>query len=132
MIALTRRRPSFAVLALLAVLATILLTAGSQDAWSAPYRLCKLSEKDQSPAGGKPTFNLTLGRKGVSCATAKSVAKAFHKCRPAARYGCAHKVLAHWSCTGKKVSSGKRAIYAKFTCGWGDRRVTSMYQLNTR
>lgn len=133
MIALARRRSLRFILPAIAAAAALAMTTGAQSAQSASYRKCRLSQSEQYPKGTKPkpTYNLTLKARSTSCATAKKVMKAFHKCRSAADYQCKKKVLAHWTCTGRKDSSIAEVFYANFTCTWGKRAVKSSYQQNT-
>ena len=79
----------------------------------------------------KPAYNLTVKRSGVSCATAKKVVGAFHRCRSASSASCKKKLLGHWRCTGKKESSTPLLFYATLNCTYGKRRVRSSYQQNT-
>jgi hypothetical protein len=119
------------MLLVIAASAALALTVGAQSAQSASYKTCSLSERDQDPPGPIPTYNLSVKTQGASCTTAKKVAKAFHKCRPAAGYLCTKKVLSIWKCTGKKDSSTPLLFYASFTCKAGTKRVKSSYQQNT-
>ncbi len=95
------------------------------------YRKCRLSEREQYPRGGKPTYNLTLKQKRTTCKTAKKVVVAFHKCRSKKSYRCTKKVLRRWKCVGKQDSSIATQFYASFTCRWSVRRVHGSYQQNT-
>lgn len=133
MIALARRSSLRLIFAVIAAAAALAMTIGAADAQSAAYKKCSLSQSEQYPKGTKPkpTYNLTLKAQGTSCATAKKVMKAFHKCRSAADYRCTTKVLARWTCTGRKDSSTAEIFYANFTCKWGKRGVKSSYQQNT-
>ena len=133
MIALARRSSLRFILPAIAAAAALAMTIGAQNAQSASYKKCTLSQSEQYPKGAKPkpTYNLTLKAQSTSCATAKKVMKAFHKCRSAVDYRCATKVLARWTCTGKKDSSTAEIFYANFTCKWGKRGVKSSYQQNT-
>jgi hypothetical protein len=115
------------MLALLLVAAAMALTMGLQSANAASYRTCKLSERDRDPAGQKPTYNLTLKRKVTSCATARKVMYAFHKCRSKTGYTCTKKLLSRWRCSGRRQSSIPTQFNASFTCKWGTRRVQSSY-----
>jgi hypothetical protein len=131
---IARARRSSLRFILPAIAATALaMTIAAQNAQSASYRKCTLSQSEQYPKGTKPkpTYNLTLKAQGTSCTTAKKVMKAFHKCRSAAAYQCSRKVLTRWTCTGKKDSSTTEIFYANFTCKWGTRGVKSSYQQNT-
>ncbi|MEA2194384.1 MAG: hypothetical protein QOG42_818 [Solirubrobacteraceae bacterium] len=132
MIAHIRSRSLIAIVGLAAVCAAGVMTVGTQTALSEPYRVCSLTERQQQPANGKPTFNLTIKRKGTSCANARKVARAFHNCRTKTQYTCGKPVFGGWTCSGKKLSSTKYAIYATFTCKSGARRVNSTYQQNRR
>jgi hypothetical protein len=128
MIASTRR--SLLLVALALIGATLALGA-AQSAHAASYKSCTLSERDQDPAGDKPTYNLTLKQIGTRCATAKKVMNAFQKCRRTTDHRCTRKVLSTWSCSSKKDSSTSTLFYATFTCSWGKRRVRSTFQQNT-
>jgi hypothetical protein len=132
-IALARRSSLRFILPAIVAAAALAMTIGAQDAQSASYKKCTLSPSEQYPKGTKPkpTYNLTLKAQSTACATAKKVMKAFHKCRSAADYQCTRKVLAHWTCTGRKDSSTAEIFYANFTCTWGKRGVKSSYQQNT-
>jgi hypothetical protein len=127
---LSQRRGALLAVLLLAASAALLVT-GAVPARSATTRTCQLSSSDQDPPGDVPTYNLTLKAKGSSCTTAKKVMKAFHKCRSATGYVCKKRLLAHWTCSGRKTSGTPVLFYANFTCKWGTRRVTSSYQQNT-
>lgn len=133
MIALARRSSLRLIFAAIAASAALAMTIGTQNAQSASYKKCSLSQSEQYPKGAKPkpTYNLTLKAQTTSCATAKKVMKAFHKCRSAADYRCTKQVLARWTCSGKKDSSTAEIFYANFTCKWGKRGVKSSYQQNT-
>lgn len=127
---LSQHRGALLAVLLLAASAALLLT-GAVPAQSATTRTCHLSSSEQDPPGDVPTYNLTLKAGGSSCTTAKKVMKAFHRCRSPTGYLCNKKVLAHWTCSGRKTSSTPVLFYANFTCRWGARRVTSSYQQNT-
>ena len=131
MIALTRRNPLPAIVTIIAAVAMIAVMLGVPNAHAAAYKSCSLSDRDQDPPGDVPTYNLTVKQQRTTCATAKKVAKAFHKCRAAAGFTCTKRLLSHWTCTGRKSSSTPVTFYASFTCKWGVRRVTSQYQQNT-
>jgi methylthioribose-1-phosphate isomerase len=132
-IALARRSSLRFILPAIAAAAALAMTLAAQDAQSASYKKCTLSQREQYPKGTKPkpTYNLTLKAQSTSCATAKRVMKAFHTCRSRADHQCTRKVLAHWACTGKEDSSTAQIFYASFTCTWGKRAVKSSYQQNT-
>lgn len=131
MIALTRRTSLLTACVMLAALAALALTVGAPNAAAASYRTCSLSERDQDPRGDIPTYNLSLKQQRTSCATAKRVMRAFHRCRSKKRPTCTKKLVSHWRCTGRKSSSTATIFYASFTCKWGARRVKSSYQQNT-
>lgn len=122
------RVPRLLVFVLLAVFA---LAAGAGPAPAAAYKPCGLTESEQQPRGGTPTYVFSVRQQRTTCATAKRVAKAFHACRATADYRCTKRLLSHWSCTGRKDSSTAQLLYARFTCTWGPRRVMSTYQQNT-
>ena len=131
MIALTRRPSLLTACVMLAALTVLALTIGAQNAAAASYRTCSLSERDQDPRGEIPTYNLSLKQQRTSCATAKRVMHAFHRCRSKKRATCTKKLVSHWKCTGRKTSSTSTIFYGRFTCKWGTRRVQSSYQQNT-
>lgn len=144
-------RPLLALLVLIAAAAAVAVTVSSSQAPAAAkktatkakaakssktskknvYSKCRLSEREQYPRGGKPTYNLTLKQKRTRCTTAKKVMVAFHKCRAKKSYRCTKKVLRRWKCTGKKDSSISTQFYGSFTCSWSVRRVHGSYQQNT-
>ncbi len=123
------RRLSPAVL--VTALAALALSASASQAPAATYKPCRLSESEQQPKGGKPTYNLAVKQQRTTCRTAKKVAKAFHACRATSSYRCTKRLLAHWTCSGRKNSSTPVLFYASFTCKWGPRRVSSTFQQNT-
>jgi hypothetical protein len=127
----TRTGRSALLIALLAALIALTLMVGTQDVRAASYKSCSLSERDGDPPGTKPTYNLTLKRRGVSCATAKKVMYAFHKCRARSSLTCTKRVLGHWHCTGTQDRRSATTFYAHFACRYGSRRVHSSYQQNT-
>lgn len=128
MIAVTRRTSPLIALAVLAALLAIVMAVGAQSAQSAAYKTCNLSEREQQPPGGKPTYNLLVKELGVSCTTAKKVVKAFQGCRAKTEFVCTKKLLTSWRCSGRKDSSTPVLFYASFTCTSGRRRVKSSYQ----
>lgn len=150
---LAHPRPLLALLVLIVVAAAIAVTVSSSQAPAAAkktatkakaakttskktskknvYHKCRLSEREQYPRGGKPTYNLTLKQKRTRCTTAKKVAVAFHKCRSKKSYRCTKKVLRRWKCVGKKDSSIATQFYGSYTCRWSVRRVHGSYQQNT-
>jgi len=71
MIGLTAQRSLLASVALIAALAALAMTVGAPTAWSASYTRCSLSESEQNPTSGKPTYNLELKKRKTTCATAK-------------------------------------------------------------
>jgi hypothetical protein len=118
--------------ALLGTFVALYATLAVDDARAATYKSCSLTESDRDPPGDKPTYNLSVKRAGsVSCASAKKVVKAFHKCRSTNAATCTSKLLGHWRCTGKKESSLPTVFYGRFTCTYGSRRVRSTYQQDT-
>ncbi|MEA2154445.1 MAG: hypothetical protein QOE11_585 [Solirubrobacteraceae bacterium] len=119
------------ILAVLALCGALALTVGAQQARSAvAYKKCSLSEREQQPPGGKPTYNLSVKTRGASCTTAKKVARACQACRAKSAVVCGHKVLGSWRCTGAKDSSTPVLFYATVTCTSGGRRAKSTYQQN--
>ncbi len=117
-------------LAAAAAAGVLAMAIGAQTADAASYRNCRLSQSEQFPRSGKPTYNLSLRAKGTSCRTAKRVMRSFHSCRPTTGLRCSGKVRSHWSCGGRKSSSIPGQFNATFTCSWGARRVTGRYQQN--
>ena len=118
--------------AAIAILVGFLATIGAPSAQSASLRSCSLTASEQYPREAtKPTYNLSLKQRGTTCATAKRVMNAFHRCRSVSGYRCTRKVLRTWTCTGRKVSSSAVQFDGSFTCKRGDRLVRSTYQQNT-
>jgi hypothetical protein len=113
-----------------AVAAAMLLTlvVCASHAQAATYKKCMLSESQQQPAGGVPTYNFTLKQRHTTCATAAKVMRAFHTCRAKSGATCTKRLLSHWSCKGAKTSSLAVLFYAKFTCSYGARRVMSTFE----
>lgn len=134
MLALSRPSRLLTIAVACAAAAALALAAGpppAPAASSSSYKRCSLSEKDQQPSSGHPTYNLSLKQKRTRCSTAKKVARAFHRCRSATSYRCTKRVLRRWTCSARKTSKTSTLFYARFTCKWGPRRVTSTYQQNT-
>lgn len=131
MIALPRPRRSALLVALLGVLLTLPATLRVDDALAVSYRSCTLSDSEAQPAGGEPTYNLTVKRSKVTCQTAKKVVNAFHRCRSTSSASCKKTLLSHWRCTGRKESSMATLFYGTLSCTYGTRRVRSSYQQNT-
>jgi hypothetical protein len=115
---------------LVAVAAAALMVAAPSAA-AASYRTCTLTEREQQPTNHVPQYNLSLKQQGTTCATAKKVMNAFHKCRSPKGYVCTRKVLTRWTCTGVRDSRIETTFYAHYTCTWGSRRVKGSYQQNT-
>jgi len=128
--ALAHPRRSVLLLALLGMLIALAATLYADDVQAASYRSCALSDSDAQPPGGKPTYNLTIKRSGVTCATAKKVVDAFHRCRTSTGSSCKKTLLRHWRCTGMKESRTELLFYGTFACSYGTRRVRSSYQQN--
>jgi hypothetical protein len=104
------------------------LVVCASHAQAATYKTCKLSDSQQQPAGGVPTYNFTLKQRHTTCATAGKVARAFHKCRSKSGVTCTKRLLSHWRCTGAKTSKLEVLFYAKYTCSYGVRRVAGTYE----
>ncbi|MDP2712689.1 MAG: hypothetical protein Q8O56_15870 [Solirubrobacteraceae bacterium] len=122
------RRTQFFVLVLIAVAATLAWsTVGVQSAHAASYTNCKLTEREQQPRSGKPTYNLRLMHRSTRCVTAKRVMNAFHSCRAKTSHQCTKRLLTRWRCTSKRTSSIQTQFTATFTCSWGKRRVQSRF-----
>jgi hypothetical protein len=96
---------------------------------------CTLSERDQNPPGGTAAYNLSLRKRGTSCAVAKKVMVAFHRCRRDGRAGCAKRVLASWRCRGRRQATlplGEPRIFdGTFACVSRGRRAEGAYEENT-
>ena len=130
-IASVRCSSLLSIVALVAACAVLAMTFAAQDARSASYKKCRLSETEQDPPGEKPTYNIKLQAMSVSCPTAKKVMKAFHRCRSMTGYRCTSKVLSVWTCRGTKGSATPLQFTGDFTCKSGSRRVKSRYVQNT-
>jgi hypothetical protein len=130
-IALHHRSP-LVLMTLIAASAALTVLLAAAPAQAASYKTCGLSQREQQPGGTKPkpTYNLSLKQRGTTCSTAKRVMRAFHACRAIASERCAKKVLAHWSCSGRRSSSASGIFYATYTCTWGKRSVKGTYQQN--
>jgi hypothetical protein len=130
--AIARRRSLLAILVVIAAAAALAVTIGAQAAQPASYRACSLSESNQNPPGGTAAFALTVTQKNTSCTIATKVMKAFHGCRGDGGSRCGRRVLANWTCRGKRVAGGPRGLphlfFGTFTCTSGERGVTSGYQ----
>jgi hypothetical protein len=124
------RRSALLVTVTAIVLATAFTTAPRAQA--AANHPCAMSERDQDPPGGTAAFNLTVTERGTPCATAKTVMRAFHRCRTDAGARCLHRVLRTWTCNGRRVAGGPRGLptlyFGTFRCRSGARRVESGYQ----
>lgn len=127
MFVLPRHRAPLAVLAAAAAFAVLAMTIGAHAAQAAT---CRLSQSEQFPRSGKPTYNLTLRARGTSCRTAKRIMRSFHGCRPTTGVRCSGRVRRNWTCRGRKTSSIPGQFNASFSCRWGTRQVTGRYQQN--
>ncbi|HWC25214.1 MAG TPA: hypothetical protein VG474_01400 [Solirubrobacteraceae bacterium] len=128
---LTRRSPLLTVLALVAASVALAATVGVQAALGAGYRKCGLSEGQQQPRGGVPTYNISLKARSTSCSTARKVMRAFHSCRGKSGVRCTRKVLRRWRCSGRNTSSIATEFNGTYTCKSGRRRVRGVYQQRT-
>jgi hypothetical protein len=92
---------------------------------------CKLSLKASEHLGATYVTNLEV--RGVSCAGAQRVVKAFHRCRreKGVKGRCSHKVL-KYACGDRRPASEQipTQLNGHVTCRRGDRRVTFDYQQN--
>jgi hypothetical protein len=92
---------------------------------------CKLSLRKSQHLGATYVTNLKV--RGVTCAAAQHVAKAFHSCRRAhgLKGRCTRKVL-QYSCSERRPASEQipTQLNGHVTCKRGDRRVTFDYQQN--
>lgn len=112
------------------LVAAIALLSAAQAAPAATG--CKLSAKQSQQLGA--TYVTKLKVTGVSCATGRRVAKAFHRCRRerGVKGRCAHKVLGY-SCSDRRPANEQipTQLNGHATCRRGGRRVTFDYQQNT-
>jgi hypothetical protein len=124
-----------ATLAFTVLLATLASGAPAHAARVASSTRCTLSERDQNPPGGTAAYNLSLSKRNTSCAIAKKVMVAFHRCRHDGRAGCAKRVLANWRCRGRRSATlplGRPRVYdGSFACMSRGRRAEGTYQENT-
>lgn len=119
-------------IALLIVLALAPVAAARPHARAA--KSCSLSSAERGgskPSTLGPTYVTSLSATGTSCAKAKRVVRAFHRCRLAnGRAGrCARKVR-RYRCSEQRSSSPAQ-IDSSVTCKRGSRRVTHRYTQNT-
>jgi hypothetical protein len=93
---------------------------------------CKLSLKKSQQLGATYVTNLKV--RGVTCAGAQRVVKAFHSCRreKGVKGRCTRKVL-KYSCSDRRPASEQipTQLNGHVTCARRDRRVTFDYQQNT-
>lgn len=131
MIASVRRSSLLTIFAVTVALAALAMTFTAQSAQAASYSKCTLSESEQDPPGDKPTYNTKLTKLGTSCATAKKVMKAFHKCRSMTGFRCTSTLVSHWKCTGKQGSKTELLFTGTYTCKYGSRGIKGQYVQNT-
>ena len=115
------------------LLATLLgLALGAGGARAATLRSCSLALAEQDTPGGTPAFALTVKQRNTTCRTAKIVMRLFHRCRGEGGSTCARRVLARWTCRGRRVLGGARGLprlsLGTFTCSAGRREVRGGYQ----
>jgi hypothetical protein len=96
-------------------------------AHGASARICNIHGKERKLG---TTYVTSLKATGVSCASAETFVKAFHKCRH--RHGkagrCAH--LNGYTCTEKRESIPTQ-YDSRATCTRGSRRIVQVYTQNT-
>jgi hypothetical protein len=97
---------------------------------AAAYVACELTPAAQDPPGGTPAYNLAVQRRGTTCAVAKQVMVAFHRCRTTTGSRCARRVLSAWRCIGRR-DAGTPTFRGTFTCRAPGRRVRGSYQQDT-
>ena len=110
----------------LTVLAAVLALAALPSA--ALAKTCNV-QNDADSYGVTYVTSLTV--KGVSCATGKTLVRAFHKCRKAhggIKGRCSS--VNGWSCSEQRTN-GPVQFSAKATCRKGGRRVVHTYTQNT-
>lgn len=123
------QQPRGALVGALLVIVALLAPGAAQAATYAP---CKLSLADHDPPGRTSAYDLTVAKRRTTCATAKKVMRAFHRCRTESSYRCPRKVLGAWRCTGRKRATTLAHTYrGSFTCRRGLARVRSGYLQNT-
>lgn len=124
-----------AIFALGAALGALAFAIGAPSAHAASYMSCALSERDQDPPGGTAAYDLWLTKRNTSCAIAKKVMVAFHRCRGDLGTSCRGTVLASWSCTGKRRATlplGRPRVFAaSFSCASKQRRIRGGYRENS-
>ena len=96
-------------------------------AHGASTRTCNIHGKERKLGA---TYVTSLKAAGVSCASAETFVKAFHKCRH--RHGragrCAH--LSGYTCTEKREAIPTQ-YDSRATCTRGSRRIVQVYTQNT-
>jgi hypothetical protein len=119
------------VAAALAALAAALLLALAAQPSAAASTSCHLTASQQRHLG--TTYVLNVKVKGVGCAKAKKVVKAYHACRH--EHGkagkCSKKVSGGWKCSDKRFNVISLQYDAHMTCKKGTARVFSTYTQNT-
>ena len=114
------------LLALIAPLAAAILLLGPASPASAKTTTCNISGKERSFG---PTYVTKLKVAGTSCATGKSVVKAYYTCRKSngGRAGtCHHKVLG-WGCSEHRFNKISTQYDSNVTCKKGTKRVWHTY-----
>jgi hypothetical protein len=121
--------PKLVAAALAALAAALLLGLAAQPSVAASS--CHLSSYEQRHLG--TTYVLNVKVKGVGCAKAKKVVKAYHGCRHkhGAAGKCAKKVSGGWKCTDKRFNKISIQYDAHTTCKKGTARIFSTYTQNT-
>jgi hypothetical protein len=118
--------PALAVALLLAVAAAA--PSSGHVAHASALHRCRLTQKETEHFG--PTYVTSISVAHVSCTTAKSVVRAFHRCRRAhggvkARCPASTSVLG-FHCRERRLAI-KTQFSSKVTCASGSRRVVHTY-----
>jgi hypothetical protein len=121
--------PKLVAAALAALAAAVLLAFAAQPSIAATK--CHMSNSDYRHLGASYVLNVKV--KGVGCAKAKKVVKAYHACRH--EHGkagkCARKVSGGWKCSDKRFDKIPTQYDAHMTCKKGTARIFSTYTQNT-
>lgn len=118
--------PKLVPAALLTLAGALLLGLFAQQSVAATS--CHLSSYEQRHLG--TSYVLNVKKKRVSCAKAKKVVKAYHKCRHrsgGADGRCHRKVARGWKCSETRLNQIPTQYDARMTCKKGRARVWSTY-----
>jgi hypothetical protein len=123
-----------AIALICAVMACVAAPAAPAAARPAAARPCPLPLAEQQLPGGTAAYAVTVSARGTSCAVARRVTQAFHRCRGDGHSRCARRLLGSWRCSGVKRSGAALGLPIVFSgtasCRSGARRVQSGYQEN--